>query len=75
MRKYSIEILGNVGEGRTEAEVCCPADDGSPGLVALVYENGDGWQLELDTHSVGRTREEEFGLALALARKTLQRYV
>ncbi|MEE8371200.1 MAG: hypothetical protein V3R73_03560, partial [Sphingomonadales bacterium] len=34
-----------------------------------------GWQLELDTHSVGRTREEEFGLALALARKTLQRYV
>lgn len=66
---YSITILGNVEECRTEAEV---SRDGR--VVAIVYESSDGWHTEIVGEEL-TPPESDLEEAVDGARRTLSHYV
>jgi hypothetical protein len=68
--KFRIDVLGNAGECRTEAEISCGDE-----VVALVFETTEGWHTELANSRTVNTDDPEFATALTLARSTLERYV
>jgi hypothetical protein len=66
---YSVTILGNVEECRTEAEI---SRDGR--VVAIVYESFDGWHTEMVDEHLAQ-HECDLEQAVEGARKTLSHYV
>lgn len=72
MDAYSVTILRNVEECRTEAEI---SRDGR--VVAIVYESSDGWHTEMnDALGVHSTQlERDLEQAVERARKILSHYV
>ena len=69
MDTYSVTILGNVEECRTEAEI---SRDGR--VVAVVYESSDGWHTEMvDSHLT--QSESDLEQAVERACESLSHYV
>jgi hypothetical protein len=66
---YSVTVLGNVEECRTEAEV---SRDGQ--LAAVVYEGSDGWHTEIISSQLTQP-QSDFDAAVNTARETLSHYV
>jgi hypothetical protein len=66
---YSVTILGNLEECRTEAEV---SRDGH--LAAVVYEKPDGWHTEIIASQLTQP-QVEFDAAVNAARETLSHYI
>jgi hypothetical protein len=66
---YSVTILGNVEECRTEAEI---SRDGR--VVAIVYESSDGWHTEVVGAHLTQS-ECDLEQAVEGARETLSHYV
>lgn len=69
MGVYSVTVLGNVEECRTEAEVSRGEQ-----LVAVVYESSDGWHTEIIADQLTLPRGD-FEEAVNTARQTLSHYV
>src|SRR5439155_15880503 len=67
---FSRSILGNVDECRTECEI----SDETATTVALVYEDDEGWRVNV----LRPLRDEEletFNAAIAAAKQSLSHYV
>ena len=75
MRNYSIMIVGNGSECRTEAEVIRVFDDKPDRLMAIVYENEQGWQCELEKEETATPDDAELDAAVSDAKEALAHYV
>jgi len=69
MSTYSVTILGNVEECRTEAEI---SRNGQ--LVAIVFESSDGWHTNI-VKNQSTLRSGDFDDAVVTARQALSHYV
>jgi hypothetical protein len=67
--RYSVTILANVEECRTEAEI---SRDGQ--IVAIIYEASSGWHTQIVEGHLMPT-QIEFNGAVQTARKTLSHYI
>jgi hypothetical protein len=68
---YSVTILGNVEECRTEAEI---SRDGDKSPVAVVYEASDGWHKDVLNNHVDQA-DRDFKNAVDIATERLSHYV
>ena len=69
MSAYSVTVLGNVDQCRTEAEI---SRDGQ--LVATVYEGSDGWHTKIVDSQLARP-QDDFDAAVNTAQQILSHYV
>lgn len=69
MGNYTVTVLGNVEQCRTEAEV---TRDGQ--LIAVVYETSDGWHTEIVASQL-ISPQGDFEAAVSTARQTLSHYI
>jgi hypothetical protein len=66
---YSVTIIGNVEQCRTEAEIS--DDDGA--ICAVVYETSGGWHTDVVVRHLDHVAD--FQTAVEDAKKSLSRYV
>jgi len=66
---YSVTVLGNVEQCRTEAEISLDEQ-----LVAVVYETSDGWHTEVIASQLTPS-QDDFEIAVNTALQTLSHYV
>jgi hypothetical protein len=67
---YSLTIVGNVEERRTEAEI-----SGKDGVViAVVFENSDGWHKEIFQERINQNNPD-FEIIVDSAKEKLSHYV
>jgi hypothetical protein len=66
---YSVVIIGNVEQCRTEAEI----SDGEGTLLSVVYETSNGWHTDHLVEHVNRA--PDFQTALEHAKEKLSHYV
>jgi hypothetical protein len=66
---YSVTIIGNVEQCRTEAEI----SDGEGTRLSVVYETSNGWHTDLLVEQVNRTLD--FQTAVEHAKEKLSHYV
>ena len=67
---YSVTILGNVEQCRTEAEI----SDGDGAVLAVVYETSDGWRTDILVKHLNQATDD-FQTAVENAKETLSHYV
>jgi hypothetical protein len=67
---YSVAILGNVEQCRTEAEI----SDGDGAVLAVVYETSDGWRTDILVKHLNQATDD-FQTAIENAKETLSHYV
>ena len=67
---YSVTILGNVEQCRTEAEI----SDGDGAVLAVVYETSDGWRTDILVKYLNQATDD-FQTAVENAKETLSHYV
>lgn len=72
MSRYEIAICGNVGQCRTEAEICLP---GSFDPIATVFETTGGWHTQVHDRGSAKKLGEALDRAVAEARAELGDYV
>ena len=67
---YSVTILGNVEQCRTEAEI----SDSEGAVLAVVYETSDGWHTDVFVEQLNQTATD-FHSAVENAKENLSHYV
>jgi hypothetical protein len=67
---YSVTILGNVEQCRTEAEI----SDSDGAVWAVVYETSDGWRTNILVKHLNQSTDD-FQTAVENAKETLSHYV
>jgi hypothetical protein len=67
---YSVTIIGNVEQCRTEAEL----SDGEGAVLAVVYETSDGWQTDIYVEQLNQAATD-FQSAVENAKESLSHYV
>ena len=67
---YSVTILGNVEQCRTEAEI----SDSEGTLLAVVYQTSDGWHTDVLVEQLNQTATD-FQTAVENAKESLSHYV
>jgi hypothetical protein len=67
---YSVTIVGNVEQCRTEAEI----SDGERAIVAVVYEASDGWHTDILEERQNQA-SNDFKTIIDTAKKNLSHYV
>jgi hypothetical protein len=66
---YSVTIIGNVEQCRTEAEI----SDGERAVLSVVYETSNGWQTDVLVEQVNHA--PDFQTAVEHAKERLSHYV
>lgn len=69
MSAYSVTILANVEDCRTEAEVTCAGQ-----LVAVVYQESAGWHTKITENKLTQP-PSDFDAAVTAAQQALSHYV
>jgi hypothetical protein len=67
---YSVTIIGNVEQCRTEAEIT----DSQGDMLAVVYETSDGWHTDVLAEHLNQA-STDFQTAVEHAKESLSRYV
>ena len=67
---YSVTIIGNVEQRRTEAEIL----DSEGAVTAVVYETSDGWHTDILVKQLNRAATD-FQTAVQNAKESLSHYV
>jgi hypothetical protein len=67
---YSVTILGNVEQCRTEAEI----SDSEGAVLAVVYETSDGWHMDILRERLNQAAVD-FQTAVENAKENLSHYV
>ena len=67
---YSVTIIGNVEQRRTEAEIL----DSEGAVTAVVYETSDGWRTDILVKQLNRAATD-FQTAVQNAKESLSHYV
>ena|SRR5579863_2919212 len=67
---YSVTIIGNVDQCRTEAEI----SDGKGAVLAVVYETSDGWHTDMLVEQLNQG-STDFQAAIEHAKESLSHYV
>jgi len=67
---YSVTIIGNVEQCRTEAEL----SDNEGAVLAVVYETSDGWHTDILVEQLNQTATD-FQTAVENAKESLSHYV
>ncbi len=75
MGQYTVAVLGDVQQCRTQAEVSRVLTDGSSHLIASVCETTSGWQIEIHDENSTKELGNLFDAAIRDAKARLQHYV
>jgi predicted phosphoribosyltransferase len=67
---YSVTIIGNVEQCRTEAEIT----DSQGAVTAIVYETSDGWHTDVFVEQLNQAATD-FQTAVENAKESLSHYV
>ena len=67
---YSVTIIGNVEQRRTEAEI----SDSEGAVLAVVYETSDGWHTDVLVEQLNQATTD-FHTAVENAKERLSHYV